>query len=141
VRLLLCDRMEERENFISLISAAAAEAPFHAVIDFTGFHRDYVRDTIKALHTVSEAEVRKRCPRLYVVLKHIVCQDRLGTNIQKNREQRQRVTETVLFLQVIRNVDHYIFISTDSVYMGARRPFPSLTVGSVRTKRANENIS
>jgi len=90
--------MEEREKFISLISAAAAEAPFHAVIDFTGFHCDYVRDTIKALHTVSEAEVRKRCPCLYIVLRHIICQDRLGTNIQKNREQRQRVTETVFVL-------------------------------------------
>ena len=32
--------------------------------------------------------------------------------------------------QVIRNVNHYIFISTDSVYMGAKRPFPSLQSGS-----------
>ena len=88
--------MEDRERFIALISAAAAEAPFHAVIDFTGFHRDYIRDTIKALHTVSESEV-------------------------------------------IRNVDHYIFISTDSVYMGAKRPFPSLRVGSgMRAGAASE---
>ena len=57
VRLLQCDRMEEREKFIGLISTAAAERPFNAVIDFTGFHRDYIRDTIKALHTVSETEV------------------------------------------------------------------------------------
>lgn len=87
VKLLLCDRMDDRESFIGMISAAAAEAPFHAVIDFTGFHRDYIRDTIKALHTVSESDV-------------------------------------------IRNVDHYVFISTDSVYMGAKRPFPSLCSGS-----------
>ena len=78
--------MEDRERFVSLISAAAAEAPFHAVIDFTGFHRDYIRDTIKALHSVSKSDV-------------------------------------------IRNVEHYIFISTDSVYMGAKRPFPSLRSG------------
>ena len=46
-----------------------------------------MRDTIKALHTVSEAEV-------------------------------------------VRNVVHYVYISTDSVYMSTLRPFRSLAVGS-----------
>lgn len=65
----------------------AAAAPFDAVIDFTGFHRRYMRDVVKALHTVDG--------------------------------------DTVL-----RNVGHYIYISSDSVYMGCDRPFASLRGGS-----------
>ena len=87
VRLLCCDRMGDRERFAKMISAASDEQDFDAVIDFTGFHRDIIRDTVRALHSVSEQDVRRK-------------------------------------------VGHYIYISTDSVYMGSLRPFPSLKVGS-----------
>jgi len=87
VTLLRCDRMGDRERFVSLVAAASDDQPFDVVIDFTGFHRDTLRDTIKALHNVSENDVSRK-------------------------------------------VGHYIYVSTDSVYMGSVRPFPSLRVGS-----------
>ena len=87
VALLQCDRLDDRPRFVELLSAASSAAPFDAVIDFTGFHRDNITDVVKALHNVSAEDV-------------------------------------------VRKVQHYVYISTDSVYMAAQRPFPSLSVGS-----------
>jgi len=49
---------------------------------------------------------------------------------------RDNITDVVKALHnvsaedVVRKVQHYVYISTDSVYMAAQRPFPSLSVGS-----------
>jgi hypothetical protein len=123
--------MADRGRFVQLLRAAVAanssdrdQLAFDAVVDFTGFHRDILRDTLEALH-----------------VDHVASEGGGGSAGAPSggggggggggmgvgsSGGRGDVAGPAGGPERRCKVGHYVYISTDSVYMGSLRPFPSL---------------